>query len=127
MVTPAALHSGAVPRVQSGLDVLVHHRLGLLRGRRFGVLAHPASVDARLHHAVDLLRDVRGARLAALFAPEHGLWGAAQDLVHVAATRDPLTGMRVVSLYGNRRQPTAAMLRDLDLLVIDLQDVGARY
>jgi uncharacterized protein YbbC (DUF1343 family) len=116
-----------VPRVQSGLDVLVHHRLALLRGRRFGVLAHQASVDARLEHAVDLLRDVRGARLAALFAPEHGLGGAAQDLVHIAAERDPLTGLRVVSLYGQRREPTPAMLQGLDLLVIDLQDVGARY
>jgi uncharacterized protein YbbC (DUF1343 family) len=116
-----------VPRVQSGLDVLVHHRLRLLRGRRFGVLAHQASVDARLDHAVDLLRDVRGARLAALFAPEHGLWGAAQDLVHIAADRDPLTGMRVVSLYGHRREPTLAMLRGLDVLVVDLQDVGSRY
>jgi uncharacterized protein YbbC (DUF1343 family) len=127
MVTPAALHSAAVSRVQSGLDVLLRHRLGLLRGRRFGVLAHQASVDARLQHAVDLLRDVRGARLSALFAPEHGLWGAAQDLVPIAATRDPLTGLRVVSLYGERREPTSAMLRGLDLLVIDLQDVGARY
>jgi len=116
-----------VPRVQSGLDVLVHHRLGLLRGRRFGLLAHPASVDARVDHAVDLLRDVRGARLSALFAPEHGLWGAAQDLIHIAAARDPLTGMRVASLYGNRREPTPAMLRGLDVLVIDLQDVGSRY
>jgi uncharacterized protein YbbC (DUF1343 family) len=127
MVTPAALHSAAVPRVLSGLDVLVHHRLGLLRGRRFGLLAHQASVDARLDHAVALLSDVRGARLAALFAPEHGLWGAAQDLVHIAAERDPVTGLRVVSLYGERREPTPAMLRGLDLLVIDVQDIGARY
>jgi uncharacterized protein YbbC (DUF1343 family) len=127
MVAPAALHSAAVSRVQSGLDVLLQHRLGLLRGCRFGVLAHQASVNARLDHAVELLRDVRGARLSALFAPEHGLWGAAQDLVPVAAERDPLTGLRVVSLYGERREPTAAMLRGLDLLVIDLQDVGSRY
>jgi len=116
-----------VPRVQSGLDVLVHHRLGLLRGRRFGVLAHQASVDARLDHVVGLLGSVRGARLAALFAPEHGLWGAAQDLVRIAAERDPLSGLRVVSLYGERREPTGAMLRGLDLLVIDLHDIGARY
>lgn len=127
MVAPAALHSAAVSRVQSGLDVLLRHRLRLLRGRRFGVLAHQASVDARLQHAAELLGDVRGARLSALFAPEHGLWGAAQDLVPIAAARDPLSGLRVVSLYGNRREPTAAMLRGLDLLVIDLQDVGARY
>jgi uncharacterized protein YbbC (DUF1343 family) len=84
-------------------------------------------VDARLRHAVDLLGDVRGARLTALFAPEHGLWGAAQDLVPIAAARDPRSGLRVVSLYGDRREPTPAMLRGLDLLVIDLQDVGARY
>jgi len=84
-------------------------------------------VDAKLQHAADLLRDVRGARLSALFAPEHGLWGAAQDLVPIAATRDPLTGLRAVSLYGDRREPTPVMLRNLDLLVIDLQDVGARY
>jgi uncharacterized protein YbbC (DUF1343 family) len=116
-----------VPRVQSGLDVLVHHRLRLLRGKRFGVLAHQASVNARLDHVVELLGSVRGARLTALFAPEHGLWGAAQDLVHIAAERDPRSGLRVVSLYGERREPTPAMLRGLDLLVIDLQDVGARY
>ncbi|TMQ23274.1 MAG: DUF1343 domain-containing protein [Candidatus Rokuibacteriota bacterium] len=127
MVAPAALHSAAVPTVQSGLDVLVHHRLGLLRGRRFGLLAHQASVDARLRHAVTLLRDVRGARLAALFAPEHGLWGAAQDHAAIASTRDPATGLPVTSLYGGRRIPTPAMLRGLDVLVIDLQDVGSRY
>jgi uncharacterized protein YbbC (DUF1343 family) len=116
-----------VPSVQSGLDVLLHHRLGLLRGRRFGLLAHQASVDARLDHAVALLGGVRGARLAALFAPEHGLWGAAQDLAAVETTRDAHTGMRVSSLYGARLAPTPAMLRGLDLLVIDLQDVGSRY
>jgi uncharacterized protein YbbC (DUF1343 family) len=127
MVTPAALHSAAVPPVQPGLDVLLHHRLRLLRGRRFGLLAHQASVDSKLRHAVELLRDVRGARLSALFAPEHGLWGAAQDLVHITAARDPLTGLRVASLYGERREPAPSMLRGLDLLVIDLQDVGARY
>ena len=117
----------SVPRVQSGLDVLLHHRLGLLRGRRFGILAHQASVDARLEHAVALLSDVRGATLAALFAPEHGVWGAPQDLIFVGNERDPVTGLRVTSLYGERREPTPAMLRGLDVLVIDLQDVGARY
>jgi uncharacterized protein YbbC (DUF1343 family) len=127
MVTPAALHSAAVPTVQSGLDVLVHRRRGLLRGRRFGVLAHQASVDARLQHAATLLGDIRGARLVALFAPEHGLWGAAQDHAAIASTRDPGTGLRVTSLYGARRMPTAAMLRGLDVLVIDLQDIGSRY
>jgi uncharacterized protein YbbC (DUF1343 family) len=127
MVTPAALHSAAVPPVQSGLDVLLHRRLRLLRGRRVGLLAHQASVDARLDHAASLLRDVRGAKLVALFAPEHGLWGAPQDHATIASERDPVTGLRATSLYGARREPTPAMLRGLDVLVIDLQDVGARY
>jgi len=116
-----------VPSVQSGLDVLLHHRLGLLRGRRVGVLAHQASVDSRLEHAVPLIADVRSARLITLFAPEHGVWGAPQDLILVGHERDPVTGLRVTSLYGRRREPTTAMLRGLDVLVIDLQDVGARY
>src|SRR6266850_2108532 len=127
MVTPAALHSAPVPTVQSGLDVLLHHRLGLLRGRRVGVLAHQASVNARLEHAVALLAGVRSARLITLFAPEHGVWGAPQDLILVGHERDPVTGLRVTSLYGQRREPTEAMLRGLDVLVIDLQDIGARY
>src|SRR5204862_500584 len=78
-------------------------------------------------HAVALLSAVRGARLAALFAPEHGVWGAPQDLIFVGNERDPVTRLRVTSLYGERREPTAAMLRGLDVLVIDPQDVGARY
>ena len=62
-----------------------------------------------------------------LFAPEHGLWGAAQDHARVSATRDPVTGLSVESLYGRRREPTAAALAKLDVLVVDLQDVGTRY
>src|SRR5688500_3698623 len=116
-----------VPRVLTGLDVLVSRRPALLRGRRFALVAHQASVDARLRHAVSLLGDLRGARLAALWAPEHGLWGAAQDHAFVSAARDPSTGMRVASLYGARREPTPAMLHGLDAVVVDLQDVGSRY
>jgi len=114
-------------RVESGLEVLVHRRAGLLRGRRVGLLAHQASVDGRLEHAAPLLADLRGARLVRLLAPEHGLWGAEQDHAPVHSTRDPVTSLRVWSLYGARRTPTRAMLRGLDTLVVDLQDVGARY
>jgi uncharacterized protein YbbC (DUF1343 family) len=114
-------------RVETGLEVLVHGRRGLLRGRRIGLVAHQASVDSRFHHAATLLRDVRGARLARLFGPEHGLWGAAQDLAPIRATRDPVTRLPVFSLYGARREPSPAMLRGLDAIVIDLQDVGSRY
>ena len=84
-------------------------------------------MNGRLEHAISLLRDVRGARLTALFAPEHGLWGAPQDHATIATDRDPVTGMRVSSLYGERREPTPSMLAGLDVMVIDLQDVGSRY
>jgi uncharacterized protein YbbC (DUF1343 family) len=114
-------------RVESGLEVLVHRRPALLRGHRFALLAHQASVDGRLEHAARLLAGLGGARLVRLFAPEHGLWGAEQDHAPIRSTRDAATRQRVWSLYGARRTPTPAMLRGLDALVVDLQDVGARY
>jgi uncharacterized protein YbbC (DUF1343 family) len=114
-------------RVEPGLHVLAQRRRNVLRGRRFGLLVHQASVDGRLEHAVTLLGDMPGSRLACLMAPEHGLWGAPQDHAPIGPEVDPLTGLPVFSLYGARRKPTPAMLRGLDALVIDLQDVGARY
>jgi uncharacterized protein YbbC (DUF1343 family) len=117
----------AMAPVRSGLDVLVHRRAALLAGKKVGLLAHQASVDQRLAHAAELLADLRRARLVRLFAPEHGLWGAEQDHARISSTRDPVTRRPVLSLYGARREPTAAMLTGLDVLVIDLQDVGARY
>ena len=116
-----------MPRVESGLEALVRRRAARLRGRRVALLAHQASVDSRLTHAATLLADLPRVRLVRLFAPEHGLWGAAQDHAPVRAARDPAAGLPVVSLYGARRAPTRAMLRGLDALVVDLQDVGARY
>ena len=116
-----------MPRVRSGLEVLVHDRRALLRSRRVALLAHQASIDSRHTHAATLLGDLRGARLVRLLAPEHGLWGARQDHERVGTTRDPATGLPVSSLYGARRAPTRAMLRGIDVLVVDLQDIGARY
>ena len=116
-----------MPAVLTGLDVLLRDRLSSLRGRRVGLLAHQASVDRRLEHAATLLRDARTVRLVRLFAPEHGLWGGPQDHAPIADERDPVTGLPVISLYGATREPTPAMLGGLDTLVVDLQDVGARY
>jgi len=116
-----------MPSVESGLEVLVRRRQGLLRGRRVGLLAHQASVDRHLAHAADLLGNLRGVKLEALLAPEHGLWGAPQDHALVSGARDSVTDLPVWSLYGARREPTTAMLRGLDVLVVDLQDVGSRY
>src|SRR5713101_7661680 len=113
--------------VRSGLDVLASRLPTLLGGRRVGLLCHQASVTRDLAHAVDTVAGLRGVRLTALFAPEHGIAGAAQDHARVGSTRDPATGLRVWSLYDRRLAPDEAMLADLDTLVVDLQDVGSRY
>ena len=113
--------------VHTGLDLLLSEKFRRLRGRRVALVTHQASVDSKLRHAAPLLRDARGMKLVALWAPEHGLWGAPQDHAHIRAAHDPVTGLPVHSLYGERRTPTPAMLRAVDTVVIDLQDVGARY
>ena len=121
------LLSNVMPAVESGLDVLVRRRPALLRRQRIALLAHQASIDGRYEHASALLRHLRAVKVLALLAPEHGLWGAPQDHARVAGAHDPATGLPVWSLYGARREPTAAMLRGVDTLVVDLQDVGSRY
>ncbi len=120
-------------RVLSGLDVLVAQSFAPLRGLRVGLVAHPASVDSRLHHAIDLFSASPGLRLAAIFGPEHGLLGQAQDLIHVSEGESAGHGadeVRLHSLYGpgaSSLRPAADSLAGLDILVIDLQDVGSRY
>lgn len=121
------------PRVKTGLDLLVEEGFRRLEGLRVGFLGHPASVDRELRHAVYLMHEA-GVKLVALFGPEHGVTGDAQDMEVVndlqEAETDRLTGARVHSLYGAKVEslrPTEAMLDGLDVLVIDMQDVGARY
>jgi uncharacterized protein YbbC (DUF1343 family) len=118
------------PTVRTGLDQLCADEFALLRGQRVGLVTHAAAVDARLRSAVELFRSAPGVRLAALFGPEHGLHGTAQDLAAVASADDPDTGLRVHSLYGETfasLSPRAEQLEGLDTLVIDLVDVGSRY
>src|SRR5215470_6776649 len=91
--------------VLPGLDVLVSRLPTLLRGRSVGLLCHQASVTHRLDHAARVLQSMRGVKLRRLFAPEHGLTGAAQDHASIAAERDGLTGLPVLSLYGKRLEP----------------------
>lgn len=114
-----------------GLDVLLADpaRVSALCSARVGLLAHPASVTRELVHALDGLLEL-GVRPRLLYGPEHGYAGGAQDMAHVGDDRDPRTGARVVSLYGEsfeRLSPRRDELADIDLLVVDLQDVGARY
>ncbi len=114
-------------RVVTGLEVLRQEGFSRLKGKRIGLVCHPASVDAGLEHAVSVLHAAPGVTLAALFGPQHGIRGETQaNMIEWRGYEDPLTGLPVYSLYGETREPTAAMLRGLDALVVDLQDVGAR-
>jgi uncharacterized protein YbbC (DUF1343 family) len=100
-----------------------------LRGARVGLLAHPASVDRRLAHAADVLHRA-GVKPAIFFGPEHGYGGEAQDMIGVASAVDARTGAPIVSLYGDRfddLSPRPEHLAGLDVLLVDLADVGARY
>ncbi|HET8578559.1 MAG TPA: DUF1343 domain-containing protein [Methylomirabilota bacterium] len=112
--------------VRSGLEVLASRLPGLLRGRRLGLLCHQASVTRDLIDAPTAVARLNGVRLTCLFAPEHGLAGAAQDHAPIASSR-ARAGPRVWSLYGRRLAPSPSMLRGVDVVVVDLQDVGARY
>jgi uncharacterized protein YbbC (DUF1343 family) len=116
--------------VRTGLELLLEKRLDLLRGRRVGLLCHAASVDAKLRHAADLLAKLPGVDVVALFGPEHGIRGDAQDMVGVGSARDPRSGLPIHSLYGESAGslgPSAKSLQGIDLLVVDLQGIGARY
>jgi len=115
----------------TGLDVLVAEAFQRLRGQRIGLLAHPASVDSHLQHVSVLLQATSGIELKVIFGPEHGWLGHAQDLEPVSSAEARSGGpTKTVSLYGNTAaslRPTPQQLAGLDTLVIDLQDVGARY
>lgn len=98
-----------------------------LRGRKIGLLANPASIDARFQHAADQVLRADGVILSALFGPQHGFGADLQDnMIESPHADDPRRGVRVYSLYSETREPTPQMLDGLDALVIDIQDVGTR-
>jgi uncharacterized protein YbbC (DUF1343 family)/CubicO group peptidase (beta-lactamase class C family) len=111
--------------VRSGLDVLVAQRFAPLTGYTVGLVTNHTGIDSQGRRTIDLLATAPGVRLGAIFSPEHGLTGDANT--DVANGRDAITGLPVWSLYGTTRRPTASMLRGLDVLVFDIQDVGVRY
>lgn len=112
--------------VTPGLEVLLSDSAALVRGRRVGLVTNQAGVARSGLHAVDrLLRD--GVHLTAIMSPEHGFRGTAAPGEHVTSSRDSATGLPIYSLYGATLAPTPEMLADVDVVLVDLQDVGARY
>ena len=121
---------GAVPafgQTIAGLEVLLTEQQALVAGKRVGLITNHTGVDRQMNHAIDLIRKAPGARLTALFAPEHGIRGLVQAGGKVADTVDERSGVKIYSLYGAVRRPTPEMLAEVDVLVYDIQDVGARF
>jgi len=113
--------------MQIGLERIVDQDSPLLRGVRFGLLMNQASVDWQFRYACDILAEKYSGQLKAIFTPQHGLWGEAQaNMIESPHGRYEPLGVPIYSLYSETREPTAEMLRGLDVLVIDLQDVGTR-
>ena len=111
----------------TGLEVLLQKGLKRLKGKRIGLVVHPASVDRGLRHAAELLIGNKELHITALFGPQHGIRGETQDnMIEWEGFRDERTGLPVYSLYGATREPTPEMLNDVDVMVVDLQDVGTR-
>ncbi len=116
--------------VITGLEHFCEQPPEIVRGQRLGLVTTAAAVDRDLRLSVDRILEAgarHGWRLTRLFAPEHGLRGDAPAGAPIEDTTDPITGLPVSSLYGPHRTPTATMLADVDVLVIDLVDVGARF
>jgi len=114
--------------VQTGLARLATEGVKALAGKRLGLICNPTAVDEDLNHAIDLIR--AKYNLTALFGPEHGVRGDAQDMIGVDAAKDTATGLPVHSLYGHTEAsltPTPEMLDAIDVMVFDIQDIGSRY
>lgn len=117
-------------KTRLGIDVLLEKHLSLLKNKRVAFLGHAASLSANRTPTLTLLSNHPNIQLVKLFGPEHGLYSAAQDMQTVQSSQDPLTGLEVISLYGDTidsLKPKKSDLKDVDVLVCDLQDIGVRY
>lgn len=128
MLLPAlALFSQSPQPVRTGLDQVVADSFRVFQGKRVGLITNQTGVDHSGRHIADLFHQAAGVKLAALFGPEHGIRGDAEAGAQISSYTDSATGVPVYSLYGAHNRPTPEMLADLDALVFDIQDVGARF
>ncbi|MCY9165463.1 DUF1343 domain-containing protein [Bacillus atrophaeus] len=115
------------PKVQTGIDILLSDYKKQLKGKKIGLITNPTGVNSSLKSSVDVLSQDPDIQLTTLYGPEHGVRGDAQAGDEVASYIDEKTGLPVYSLYGKTKKPTPEMLKNVDVLVFDIQDVGTRY
>lgn len=116
----------AAQKVKPGIEVLRDNNFKILQGKRVGLITNPTGVDSQLKSTVDILNEAPGVKLVALYGPEHGVRGDVYAGDKVETTIDQLTGVPVYSLYGKTRKANAEMLKGVDVLVYDIQDIGCR-
>ena len=113
--------------VITGLEAVLNEFPAKLIGKRIGILCHAASITKDFDHISDIFYQMKNCKLTALFGPQHGLHGQTQDnMIEWQSQKHPVHNIPLYSLYGNHRKPTPEMLNGIDVLLIDLQDVGAR-
>ncbi|MCL6573766.1 MAG: DUF1343 domain-containing protein [Bacillus sp. (in: Bacteria)] len=110
-----------------GVEVLLEDRIDLIKDKRIGLITNPTGVDKDVTSIVDLFHNNPNVELTALYGPEHGVRGSAQAGQYVEKYIDEKTGVPVYSLYGATKKPTPEMLSNVDVLIFDIQDVGARF
>ena len=113
-------------KVRPGIEVLESRGFEGLKGKRVGLVTNPSGVDRNLRSTIDILHDAKDVELVALFGPEHGVRGDAYAGDTVSDDVDPVTGVKVFSIYGKYREPSQEMLEGIDVMVYDIQDVGTR-
>ncbi len=124
LLVSAVIATNAQAAVELGIDVLEANNYAPLQGKRIGLITNQTGVDSQGIRTRVMLQ--KHTNLVALYTPEHGLDGTEKAGRYVSSRRDPLTGLIAHSLYGPTRKPTPAMLRGIDALVFDLQDIGCR-
>ena len=113
-------------KVKTGIEVLKQQNFKMLEGKRVGLITNPTGVDHQLKSTIDILAEASNVNLVALYAPEHGVRGDAHAGDFVEDVKDPKTGLPVYSLHGKTRKATPEMLKGIDVLVYDIQDIGCR-
>ena len=113
-------------RIKTGIEVLKEQNFKCLEGKRVGLITNPTGVDNHMKSTIDILHEAPNVNLVALYGPEHGVRGDVHAGDHVTDMKDASTGLPVYSLYGSPRKATPEMLKDIDVLVYDIQDIGCR-
>jgi uncharacterized protein YbbC (DUF1343 family) len=113
-------------KIKTGIEVLKETNFKILEGKRVGLITNPTGVDNNMTSTIDILHQAPNVQLVALYGPEHGVRGDVHAGDHVDNSADPSTGVPVYSLYGKTRKATPEMLKDIDVLVYDIQDIGCR-